>query len=45
MWAQAYDPFGNMAASTIVAALPVVILLGAIGLLKCARMLLPFSGS
>jgi lactate permease len=31
MWSQAYDPFGNMLLSAAVAALPVFILLGAIG--------------
>lgn len=34
MWAQVYDPLGNAALSTLVAALPVVVLLGAIGLLR-----------
>ncbi|MDR6773274.1 L-lactate permease [Azospirillum sp. BE72] len=32
MWAQVYDPFGSMALSTAVAAIPIVVLLGAIGL-------------
>jgi len=34
MWAQQYDPLGNVALSTLVAALPVVVLLGSIALLK-----------
>lgn len=34
MWSQAYDPFGNMLLSAAVAALPVFVLLGAIGLFE-----------
>jgi lactate permease len=34
MWAQVYDPLGSMFLSTVVAALPVVVLLGGIGLLE-----------
>jgi lactate permease len=34
MWSQAYDPFGNMLISTAFAALPVFVLLGAIGLFE-----------
>lgn len=34
MWLQTYDPLGNPFLSTVVAALPVVVLLGAIGVLQ-----------
>lgn len=34
MWSQVYDPFGSMFLSTLVAAVPVVVLLGAIGILE-----------
>lgn len=34
MWAQGYDPFGNAVVSTLVAAVPVVVLLGSIAFLK-----------
>src|ERR1041385_870199 len=33
-WAQNYDPFGNVLLSTLVAALPVVVLLGSLAFLK-----------
>jgi lactate permease len=33
-WAQVYDPFGNTVLSTLVAALPVVVLLGTLAFLK-----------
>ena len=32
MWPQVYNPFGSMVLSTLVAAIPIVVLLGAIGL-------------
>jgi lactate permease len=34
MWSQVYDPFGSMILSTAVAAIPVFVLLGAIGILE-----------
>ncbi len=34
MWSQIYDPFGNALLSTIVAAIPVVVLLGGIGIFE-----------
>jgi lactate permease len=34
MWSQVYDPLGSPALSTLVAALPVVVLLGALGVLR-----------
>ena len=34
MWSQVYDPFGNAWASTVAAAIPVVVLLGAIAILE-----------
>jgi lactate permease len=34
MWSQVYDPVGSAAVSTLLAALPVVVLLGALGVLR-----------
>jgi lactate permease len=34
MWSQVYDPFGSMALSTLVAALPVLVLLSSIGIFE-----------
>lgn len=34
MWQQVYDPFGNPALSTLLAAIPIIVLLGAIGLFE-----------
>ena len=34
IWAQVYDPFGSMLLSTIIAAVPVIVLLGAIGIFE-----------
>jgi lactate permease len=34
MWSQVYDPFGSMILSTAVAALPVIVLLGGIGIFE-----------
>jgi lactate permease len=34
LWAQVYDPTGSMLASTILAAIPIVVLLGAIGIFE-----------
>ena len=33
-WSQVYDPFGSLLLSTLVAALPVIVLLGAIGIFE-----------
>ena len=34
IWSQVYDPFGSMLLSTLLAALPVIVLLGAIGIFE-----------
>ena len=44
MWSQAYDPFGNMLISATVAALPVFVLLGAIGLFEVRAHLAALMG-
>ena len=44
MWSQAYDPFGNMLLSAAVAALPVFVLLGAIGLFEVRAHLAALMG-
>jgi lactate permease len=44
MWSQAYDPFGNMLLSAGVAALPIFVLLGAIGLFEVRAHLAALMG-
>ena len=34
IWSQIYDPFGNLLLSTVAAAIPVLVLLGAIGIFE-----------
>src|SRR4051812_50059931 len=34
LWSQVYDPFGHMIVSALVAAIPVIVLLGAIGIFE-----------
>ena len=34
IWSQVYDPFGSMLLSTLAAAIPVIVLLGAIGIFE-----------
>ncbi|MCX6903035.1 MAG: L-lactate permease, partial [Verrucomicrobia bacterium] len=43
-WTQTYDPLGNALLSTLVAALPVVVLLGSIALLRLRTHLAALSG-
>jgi lactate permease len=44
MWPQTYDPLGNAVLSTLLAALPVVVLLGTLGLLRWAAHLAALVG-
>ena len=44
MWSQVYDPFGNMLVSASVAAIPVFVLLGAIGLFEVRAHLAAIMG-
>lgn len=44
MWLQVYDPFGNMLLSTTVAALPVGVLLGGIGIFELRAHVAAFLG-
>ena len=43
-WPQTYDPFGSMALSTLLAALPVVVLLGSLALLRWPAHLAALAG-
>ena len=44
MWSQVYDPFGSMLLSTVVAALPIVVLLGGIGILRLRAHIAAIAG-
>jgi hypothetical protein len=41
MWSHVYDPLGNPWLSTLCAALPVIVLLGALGIFISRHILLP----
>ena len=43
-WAQGYDPLGNLFLSAIVAALPVVVLLGLLGFFQVRAYVAAFAG-
>ncbi len=43
-WAQQYDPMGNLIASALVAAIPVVVLLGLLGILQVRAYVAALSG-
>ena len=44
MWQQIYDPVGSPVLSTLLAALPVIVLLGALGFFKIQAHLAALSG-
>ncbi|MFO1047943.1 MAG: L-lactate permease [Geminicoccaceae bacterium] len=44
VWSQVYDPTGSMVLSTLIAAVPIVVLLGAIGILEIKAHIAAFLG-